>query len=535
MTHTAVLIVGAGPTGLTLACELARRGVDFRLIDKHGDAQRLTKAAALHARALEQFRDFGAADPVIAEGRRVDVLWLRTGHRDRLGVDFRVLTGDTAFPHMIDLPQYRTEQILTERLGRLGAAPERRTVLRALSARPGGVEAELEGPDGAETVTADYVVGADGVHSTVRDLVGLGFEGSAYADPWVLCDAEIDWPLPRNEMTFSADTEGIYGVFPLPGARTYRIAYTQRRTASGEPTEPSLADAQEAMSRSGIEGTVRSAGQFSTFSLAHKQAPHYRAGRVFLAGDAGHVHTPFGGQGLNLGVGDAVNLGWKLAEVCAGRAPLTLLDTYEIERHRVARQVVSMTHLGAEAMLLRADPRRHLRDAVFGTLRRSRAARAFAARRLSQLAHSYRGTGGAVEGSAGARLPDPELFDGVSGETARLHGLVSAERHTLVLTGERAGPLLRRAEELSSRLDRDWSAPVDTLVLTSDWRAANAGDDRVRIVLDREHRAAPLYRGGDRAYLVRPDRHTGYEGPADYERMKPYLRLVAASRAGVRA
>lgn len=287
------------------------------------------------------------------------------------------------------------------------------------------------------------------------------------------------------------------------------------------------------MARTGIDGTIRSAGQFSTFSLAHRQAPHYRAGRVFLAGDAGHVHTPFGSQGLNLGVGDAVNLGWKLAEVCAGRAPAALLDTYEAERHQVARQVVTMTHLGAEAMLLRADPRRHLRDAVFGLLRRTPPARALAARRLSQLAHSYRGSGGAVTGTAGDRFPDLTLFDGNAGEPVSLHRLVSSERHTLIVTGDRAEPTVRVAEAMSVRAGREWTAQPDTLVLAPDWRAANEHGEGVRIILDRERQARPLYRGGTHACLVRPDRHIGYDGPADAGPIASYLRLVSLARKEV--
>ncbi|MCH7233072.1 FAD-dependent monooxygenase [Glycomyces sp. L485] len=529
MSHTAVLIVGAGPTGLALACELARRGVDFRIIDEHAGPQPLTKAAALHARALEYLSDFDAAERVLGEGHRVDLLQLRTGHRDRLGVDFRVLEGETAFPHMIDLPQHRTEQILLDRLRELGASPDRETALTGLSTRSDSVQATLRGPNGTETVDADYLIGSDGVRSTVRESTGLAYEGADYADPWVLCDAVIDWPLPRNEMTFSADTDGIFGVFPLPGTGAYRIAYTQRRTASGEPIEPSIADAQAAMSRTGVEGTIRSAGQFSTFSLAHKQAPRYQVGRVLLAGDAGHVHTPFGGQGLNLGIGDAANLGWKLAEVCAGRAPATLLDTYEPERHRVARQVVRMTHLGAEAMLLRADPRRHVRDAVFGILRGTPYARALAARRLSQLAHSYRGSGGAVLGGAGDRLPDPPIFDGVQGIDTRLHRIASSERHTLLMTGMDASEL-PRAADIDARLRGDWETPVDTVVLTDDWRARTSAPEGVRIVLDRERQAGPLHTGHPRAVLVRPDHHTGYEGPVDYVRISEYMGLTSLAR-----
>ncbi|MDA2807729.1 FAD-dependent monooxygenase [Nocardiopsis suaedae] len=531
MQRTQVLVVGAGPTGLVLALQLHRLGVAVRIIDKHPGVLELTKSAALHARTLEHFRDLGVAARVLAEGRRVDILTLRTGHRDRVSVDFRELA-DTAYPHMVDIPQARTEHILIDRLTAMGVPVERETTCTGIEQTPEGVTATVTTPDGGtETVAAAWLVGCDGAHSTVRDLLGVEFAGAAYADDWVLCDAVVDWPLPRNEMAFSADTDGIYGVFPLPGDRRYRLAYTQHHDRNGDPVEPDLADAQQAMARTGIEGTIESVDQFWTFNLAHRQATGYRRRRVFLAGDAAHVHTPFGGQGLNLGVGDAMNLGWKLATVASGHAPVGLLDSYEAERHRVAKQVVSFTHLGARAMLLRGDPRRHLRDATMAMLQAAPPARHTMARRLSQLSHGYRGTpavhGHAAHLHAGDRLPDLELFDGVADRTVRLHDLLPHDRHSLLLAGHGdSTALLGRARELVT-MPGHRPDTVAALVLTSNWDVSEtAPQPGVRAVLDRGRQAEELYGRGPTAYLVRPDRHIGYAGPPDSRRLAGRLAVV---------
>ncbi len=535
MTRTKILIVGAGPTGLMLAAELHRRGVDFRIVDKHPGVLDATKAAALHARALECFRDVGVANTIVDEGQRVDILRLRSGYRDRVSVDFRGMR-DTAYPHMVDIPQGRTEHILIDHLAAAGVAVERGWTLTGMDAGLETVTATLmsadDGPDGGSaprTVVADWVVGCDGVNSSVRGLLGLGFEGADYTDDWVLCDAVVDWPLPRNEMTFSADTEGIYGVFPLPGLRRYRLAYTQSHDDDGNLVDPDIADAQRAMRRTGIVGTVESVDQFWTFNLAHRQAPHVRRGRVFLAGDAGHVHTPFGGQGLNLGVGDAANLGWKLAEVCAGRAPVTLLDSYETERHGVAEQVVTFTHLGASAMLLGADPRRFLRDLVFGAIETTPRARALMARRLSQLAHTYRGTPALQVGRSrlrpGDRLPDYPVFDGVADGTVRLHDVVSSIGYTMLVAGGEVDDPRGFATDLSAR----WQINLDTLVITTDWRTADRLSGVVPVLLDRGRDAAALYRRHPVTYLIRPDRHLGYAGPLDRSDIERYLMTVATA------
>ena len=535
MAHTSVLIVGAGPTGLVLAAQLHRLGVDARVVDKHAAPLELTKAAALHARTLEYLRDLGVVERVLDEGAPVELLVLRTGDRDRVTVDFRTLTG-TAYPQMIDIAQYRTEQILIDHLAAAGRPPERNTEVADLRQSPAGVSATLRTSDGEETVTADWVVGCDGVHSTVRTAMGLDFVGGTYADPWVLCDARVDWPLPRAEMTFSGDRDGIFGVFPLPGQSRYRLAYTQTRNAEGALVEPDLADAQAAMTRTGVRGAITDVDQFWTFDLSHEQASAFRRGRAFLVGDAGHVHTPFGGQGLNLGVGDAMNLGWKLAAVITGRAPVALLDSYEAERFAVAEQVVRLTHLGAQAMLLRDDPRHYLRDAAMGVLQAVPALRELGARRLSQLSHSYRGTP-AVRGrrfglAAGDRLPDAAIADGITNTTVRLHDQVSSTRHTLLLTGPGSTTALTElANTLMNAVRQRHGDILDVLIVSTAWDAADtAGGDGPTVLLDRYRDAGRLHHRRTTAHLVRPDRHLGYVGAPDAGSVLGYLAMVATAR-----
>jgi 2-polyprenyl-6-methoxyphenol hydroxylase-like FAD-dependent oxidoreductase/glyoxylase-like metal-dependent hydrolase (beta-lactamase superfamily II) len=516
---------------LVLAHQLARFGVPFRIVDKYAAPLELSQAAALHARAMEILEDIGVAERIVGEGQRVDRLVLRTKYRDRMRVDFTDLE-DTRYPHMVDIPQNRTEHILIDGLRGRGVEVERAVLLTGFEQYPDQIEATLRHGDGTEEVcSAGWLVGCDGVKSTVRDLLGLGFGGDDYADDWVLCDAELEWPLPRNEMTFSSAEEGILGVFPLPGENRYRVAYTQNHDADGEPVPPSVEDMQRSLSRTGIEGRVLKGGDFWVFNLAHRQAKTFRRGRAFLAGDAGHVHTPFGGQGLNLGVGDAYNLGWKLALVVRGEAGEGLLDSYTGERHPVGERVIRTTHVGASAMLMGKGAKTYARDGLMAMGDSSQSFRRRMAYRLSQLEHNYRGTE-LVEGKtrrlrAGERAPDERFFDGLSGSYRSVFDLLDGTRFTLLLvdSGDE-GPLTRGTwREIAEGVCKRYGGLIKTHLVTTDHRLPSNVPEGTSVWIDRGMDLSRYHQPGKTtAYLVRPDGHLAcVHSPAQLGRLLSFL------------
>ncbi|MCG8350413.1 MAG: FAD-dependent monooxygenase [Chloroflexales bacterium] len=539
-----VLVVGAGPTGLTLANTLARYGVQFRIIDKHAAPLELTKAAAIHARALEIFADLDIADAVLDEGQRVDILDLRTDKQDRLHFDFNGLQ-NTPYPFMIDLPQFRTEYLLIDKLVEQGVAIEREVALVDFTQQAEYVEVRLrhkdaQGNEREELCNVRWLVGCDGSKSLVRQIAGLDFHGAAYADDWVLCDAVIDWPLPRNEMTFSSDAEGIYGIFPLPGDRKYRVAYTQSYDENGTPIEPDMADAQRAMARTGLDGRILETSQFWVFNLAHRQVDRYRNGRVFLVGDAAHVHTPFGGQGMNLGVADAFNLGWKLALAEQGWIDEAILDTYHEERHDAAKGVVRNTHIGASAMLIRDSWPAMMRDRTMDLLNITPHMESRAIRTLSQLNHNYRGKtwiqGKSDRLSAGDRAPDQHFYDGISQRYVHMFELLRGPSFKLLLVDSNNGRDLTTLFDIIHQCAAQYGNIIDAHLITTKPQALNATPATATQWIDRGMKLTEYHQlGKQTAYLIRPDGHIGYiHQSANWQHLCIYLHemLLAQKTIG---
>lgn len=529
-----VLIVGAGPSGMTMALQLARYHIPVRMIEKHAAPLNLSKAAAIHARTLEIFADLGMIDTFLHEGQQVDILALRTRYADRLRLDFSRLK-HTPYPFMLDLPQYRTEHILMKKLEDSGIPIERGVQLIEMHQDKEFVEVRLRSEDGREeTVRTSWLIGADGAKSTVRTLAGIEFLGEVYADNWVLCDANIRWPLPRNEMTFSGDRNGIFGVFPLPGENRYRMAYTQSRDAAGHLVEPSKEDAQQSLLRTGIDGEVLDAEQFWTFNLAHRQVNKSRQGRVFLIGDAAHIHTPFGGQGMNLGIADAYNLGWKLAYVLHGYAHDSLLNSYQDERSQVIKGVIRTTHLGVTFMLVKEGRKATLRDVLMQAVGASSLLPKLLTFSFSQLAHTYRHSsivqGRALRLQAGDRAPDQQFFDGMTQSYKHLFDLTQGTRHTLLLfvgekTGQRAAIL-----QLLQECKQHYSDILDVHVISTSYQKPEWLPNDAHFWSDRG-RDLSLYHqfGIPTAYLIRPDKYIGFiqENPT-WRGLEHYLQGVFA-------
>ena len=470
-----VLVVGAGPTGLALAARLAASGVTCRVVDRGSDRAHQSRALAVQPRTLEALEPFGLAAQMVAAGRPAVQARLHAGRRTTAVSLFDLGMDDTAHPSLLFLSQARTEALLLDHLAAAGVTVERRTALEDLADDGDAVTCRLRGPDGASAgVRARYVVGCDGVRSTVRRLSGIAFPGGRYPQTFLLADLAADG-LERGALHAFVRRAGPVLFFPLGAPATWRLISMRADVAplgAAAEAEPAVAgpvalEELQAVVDRATGGAVHLHDPVwaTSFSVHHRHASAYRAGRAFLAGDAAHVHSPVGAQGMNTGVQDALNLGWKLALVLRAGAPEELLDSYEAERRPVGARVVrstdraftAATSSAALAQLVRAEvvPR------VLPLVLRSRRGRAAAFRTVSQLGTTYRGSpavdpaGSRRRPRPGDRLPDARVVR--DGQDGWLQQGLAPHAFTLLLCGtpgawderalaalrERCGALLR--------------------------------------------------------------------------------------------
>jgi 2-polyprenyl-6-methoxyphenol hydroxylase-like FAD-dependent oxidoreductase len=410
---TDVLIVGAGPTGLVLALALARRGVRVRIIDKTAEPGTTSRALAVQARTLELYGPLGLADAVAAAGRKVEAvnLWI-AGKPVAHAVFGKLGAGVSPYPYALIYPQDEHERLLIAQLQKLGVTVERLTELVSYTADKDGVAAILCLAGGTETCRAAYLAGCDGARSTVREGLKVGFPGGTYEHLFYVADVAASGPAVDGELHVGLDKADFLAVFPLAGFGRVRLVGTVRDTAATDGKEITWEDVGHRV-MAWMKIDVARVNWFSTYHVHHRVAETFREGRVFLLGDAAHIHSPVGGQGMNTGIGDAVNLAWKIAEVLKGRALPALLDSYEPERIAFARRLVATTDRGFSAVVSATPLARGLRldvfPQIFPLLFATKAARRFLFRTVSQTNVDYRdcalnaGRAGSVHG--GDRLP----------------------------------------------------------------------------------------------------------------------------------
>ncbi len=375
-----VVVVGAGPTGLMMACELALGGVAVRLLEERVDMPNITRAFAVHARTLELLDARGLAEDLVPRGVPVYEVAPPGG----LELDLRELP--TRFGMVLIVPQSGTEKVLAARADALGVEIVRGAEVVGLTQDGENVTIELAGGD---TVSARYVVGCDGAHSAVRGLVGIDFVGKQYETHILLADVHLERP-PAQTLAGVANEKGVVLVIPF-GDGFFRAIVWDRLREQAPLSEPvTESEMREAFGRiAGDDYGMTEMRWSSRFLSERRQARNYRSGRVFLAGDAAHVHSPLGGQGMNTGIGDAMNLGWKLAAAVRGSAPSWLLDSYEKERHPVGASVLRLTDVFNQLVLGNSKPRRLLRSVIIGTVTRLPRGRRLLGERLSGIGIAY--------------------------------------------------------------------------------------------------------------------------------------------------
>jgi 2-polyprenyl-6-methoxyphenol hydroxylase-like FAD-dependent oxidoreductase len=343
-TDTQVLVVGAGPAGLFMAAELNRHGVSCRIVDKNDGPTHDTRAATIQARTLEILESVSLADEFMKVGNTCHAIATYTSDHKLL----KYLTLDeldSAFPFALLLPQSQTEHVMARHLARLGTEVERRVELVAFEQDERGVRATLQPPDGRqETANVSYLIACDGAHSRVRHALGVSFSGDDYPTDFMTADVQVDWKLPRDQQLFFFAAEGMLAVFPLPRGRAALVA--DIGPAQGDhppPGVPALEDLQAIFNARTPGGTLSDPIWRVYYRVHCRQAERYQVGRVFLVGDAAHVSSNIGGQGMNTGMQDAYNLGWKLGLVLSGRSPASLLDSYHPERYQAGRDMLYLT------------------------------------------------------------------------------------------------------------------------------------------------------------------------------------------------
>jgi 2-polyprenyl-6-methoxyphenol hydroxylase-like FAD-dependent oxidoreductase len=507
--ETQVLIAGAGPIGLTAAIELARRGIDCRIVDPLLEPPLYAKAVGVQPRTLEVFEGMGVLRRILdaAIQMRGQIVYVNGEKTAQLDL---ALPADVPFG-FIAIPQYSTEKILRDELVMHGVQVERGLQLTGFTQDDDGVTATLDSAEGPQTVRSAYLVGADGAHSSVRKALGLTFEGAAFEEQYMLGDAEMDWSMPpgygvRAMHQTDGKTDDLLVCIPLPGRGRYRMSMLVPDELSTASTtgvahgfeggrKPELHHIQAVLDRLSPEPTtVRNLRWSSVFRISHRIVNAYGRGRVFVAGDAAHIHPPTGAQGMNTGIQDAHNLAWKLALAVQGHAADGLLDSYDAERRPVGEEVVGRTvrsareGIGADS----TDP-------------------SFVIRREGQLLIDYAGSPIVADG-AGARAPDATGLtrDAVTGPL-RLFDLLGRREHTLLLYAPDGPVDVEMFERTAAAAMRASHGLMDVYLIAAPDANITATD--MSLIRDSAGEFAKAYEAsGPSSYVVRPDGYLGLSG-----------------------
>ena len=545
-TDIDVLVVGAGPTGLTMACELLRHGITPRIIDKAPVPTDKSKAFAVHPRTLELLDNMGIVDIFLKEGNECNAFDMYDRGKPLVNAVFDNI--ESKYPFALMIPQSDSEKILYEHLKSYGVEVERELELKKIKQTDDKVTATLKTKyDSDEIVECQYLVGCDGAHSTTRHQLNLDFKGAPYPNYWLLADCDIDWKYPMFHLSIFIHPSGVTAYFPYRSDRGRLMFELENAPIDEEMALPILDDVHRLMEEREIEyNDVSNPNWLAYFKLHHRIVDRYREGRVFIGGDAAHIHSPMGGQGMNTGMQDAYNLAWKMALVLKGKSPETLLDSYNTERHRIGEEVVSLTDTATKMATIHNPVLGAIRNKMMGVLSKITPVQDKIASTLTQLEFHYKDSpivderwfeSREVEGyvphghdlKAGERFKDYSLQSVDGGSTTELYKLLKGSEHELLLfTG--AEPEDMEIEELSKIVEsvNEYGSLIETHLIIGSREVPSGLPQVPSTWVDDNHEMHKDF-GAAKAsiYLIRPDGYIAFRNqPASASDLKEYLATV---------
>jgi 2-polyprenyl-6-methoxyphenol hydroxylase-like FAD-dependent oxidoreductase len=554
MNKIDVLIVGAGPVGLMLACELRRRDIGCRIIDKYAEFPSTSRANGVQPRAVEVLDSLGIADKIIAESYRAKGFRIMRAGVEVGRIEPNVATNpvepmDQSNRGMVFANQAVVEKVLRDKLAEFGCQVELQLELRCIEEHSaGGVVADIAdlASGNVEQVHAKWLVGCDGAHSDVRTLLQLPFNGKEYPDQFVQADVYLDGDLPEGLMTLWLNDQGLMAAIPFRERRLWRIAAQIFPDSDGNIPRASVELFRRLLADRAADTTTKILEPvwLSNFVVHHRIVDRYRKGHVFVAGDAAHVHSPIGGQGMNTGIQDAYNLAWKLGLVING-APETLLDTYETERLPVGRKVLQQTDVNHRLRVSGSPLADILMDRVVFPLLRVRpildVVGDFVLKRGSQLDVNYRASALSEQTAsfrkgpkAGDRAPESQLLDSSGQPTSLFAKFRTPNFRLLIFQGRRHAADAKALATIGERVRAATDGLVIPLVITTD--NISSLDDII-VLRDPKQRTHVAYGvSTPTLYLIRPDGYVGSRRhAADEAELLAYLQrnygIVGSTRA----
>ncbi|MFA5959890.1 MAG: FAD-dependent monooxygenase [Tatlockia sp.] len=530
-----VLVVGAGPVGLFCANELARHGLSLAIVEQKSTLSDKSKALGIHIRTLDVLADCGFLEEVLQQGQKIDGLIFKSFEKELINASFADITAN--YPYLIALPQDKTEKILVQGLQKKGFEVQWNTELLRIEQNTNTVKATVCQNGEQKQIRANWIIACDGSHSTLRKLVYAGFIGGQFKESWWLADLSLDWQLPENKMVFFISKEGPLACFPM-GNKRYRLVMTAPQHCENKAL--TFKDIEQVFfERCSEKASLSNPVWLSAFGISHRQIQHYRYNRVFFAGDAAHIHSPMGGQGMNTGIQDAYNLVWKLALVHKKRAGESLLDSYQCERFPVARKVLKKTGIMTSLVTLKNPLLIALRNLLLQTITAFKWTKNFFLTDLAELKISYAKSpvvavlGQKTAFKAGEFLSDFWLTNALTQEKRSLQQITQGTKHHLFLFEGLTNANRQSLLETRALLNKQFDTLIETHIVSGDFPT----DSKASLLWVDEEKTLHNQYGikEPTALLLRPDKYIGLtQSPVDKDALLRQLEKDYINNFSVR-